>query len=68
MAVPLCHAVCCLLQSNPSSFCVAACPLSQQLFCCMQAVREALDIPVLANGNIRHLQVGCCLPWLTCSS
>ena len=62
MADLLRQSVCCLLQSNSLSFCVAACPVTQRLLCCMQAVKEALDIPVLANGNIRHLQVRCCPP------
>ena len=47
---------------NLVSFCVAACPVIQRPLCCMQAVKEALDIPVLANGNIRHLQVRCSPP------
>ena len=60
-------AVCCL-EYLSLSYEQQACPVTQQPFCCMQAVKEALDIPVLANGNIRHLQVSCCPPQLTCSS
>ena len=51
-----------LAAEKPLKLRVAACPVTQQPFCCVQAVKEPLNIPVLANGNIRHLQVKSC--WL----